>query len=1067
MIFNNWFPSNRTKASTKDVFSESIEDIKKEVIASGLFDEQWYIAQNVDIEFDNKDPLTHFLEAGYLQNRDPSESFSVSIYLNSYTDVADAKMNPLIHYIRYGKEEGRAIKSSTKSLRAQQQLEMCNLTEREKLIFSQLSMSSDFQAHWYVTCYNELDIDESLALKHYVLFGSKLGLDPSPFFSVEKYRVKYGAKIDNDSEPFLHYHSFGKYNCCIAERSVKSQNIDINRLLQKFKPTARHQFEMKALQEGEWFDSSWYIKCLDEPIDPSLAILHYIVIGVYSGLDPCLVFSTDFYLKENPDVVKLGVNPLWHYQTHGSLEHRQIRTSEKARYIDLEEYLATYNFTQSQKAQISVIENCSLFNGDWYARRYSELNISQSTAHLHYFLYGASEEKDPGPYFSTSFYMECYPDISASALNPLYHFIKFGNTEKRLTLNSKSAVLDIIGHISNSNTHATSTERVLHFDSETQVSEMEQPIILNTCELHSSLFDKLNERAEIDDELLELWEADSLSNIDHLLNDIYISKQNSLKLRFNLPTLCNKNINIQVFQYDFDKKNSVMACRVDLVLTYMNFVVLDLPNIFSPTLISVELEGKTHFSQLLPFPSMLRGGPHFAECFVSSKKLTYLSKYTEYCKILLKEITPNNVVNIPKFIGISMADAIGNEPLFDFAFVTWCWQFFGIKYLGYMPKATDNTEERRQEYFSTFINVTSQKGNTVLVNPIDRNSLPCLRLIINIGLDGMLQGPKTIIPESLTHTLSKVVKLQTVSIGNYKSSVYTMCNDCFTFPSSVVQKNRTIDDSKEIGLPTSFVDNGTEAIKPFSLSLILEVKDGGKSTQKMLFDSLRNQMGIKELNIILAVNERDNIELFLGPDANNLQVVVRENNENYSHFYKRCLANAKQDIVIHLCESVILYDRGTLFKLASMISGSIKNASCKMFTTVKDNKGDKLLPVNNSLQVIRNDDQVELRNILNQPYYPENLVYSIFANLPFIVAYDKTEMEIFLETHNSDDVNTLFIDFGAYLSNQNQGVVVSNEFSVGTALAKDVLEQFVETSEFAQRALHDCKYQTEEHRGFK
>ena len=53
---------------------------------------------------------------------------------------------------------------------------------------------------------------------------------------------------------------------------------------------------------------------------------------------------------------------------------------------------------------------------------------------LHYAVHGLREGRDPGPQFKTSWYLETYPDVQASGMNPLAHFIHFGRIEGRLPL---------------------------------------------------------------------------------------------------------------------------------------------------------------------------------------------------------------------------------------------------------------------------------------------------------------------------------------------------------------------------------------------------------------------------------------------------------------------------------------------------------------------------------------------------------------------------------------------------------------------------------------------------------
>jgi ubiquinone/menaquinone biosynthesis C-methylase UbiE len=72
---------------------------------SDFFDAVWYKAAHPEAV----DPISHYLHDGAAAGFDPSPSFSTKGYLNLYRDVAEAGCNPLVHYLRYGRAEGRSL----------------------------------------------------------------------------------------------------------------------------------------------------------------------------------------------------------------------------------------------------------------------------------------------------------------------------------------------------------------------------------------------------------------------------------------------------------------------------------------------------------------------------------------------------------------------------------------------------------------------------------------------------------------------------------------------------------------------------------------------------------------------------------------------------------------------------------------------------------------------------------------------------------------------------------------------------------------------------------------------
>ena len=77
--------------------------------SSGLFDEAWYLDNNLDVCQAKMDPVLHYLLYGGFEGRDPSPLFKSSFYLTAYPDVKEAGFNPLIHYLQYGQSEGRDV----------------------------------------------------------------------------------------------------------------------------------------------------------------------------------------------------------------------------------------------------------------------------------------------------------------------------------------------------------------------------------------------------------------------------------------------------------------------------------------------------------------------------------------------------------------------------------------------------------------------------------------------------------------------------------------------------------------------------------------------------------------------------------------------------------------------------------------------------------------------------------------------------------------------------------------------------------------------------------------------
>ncbi len=95
----------------------------RNIVRSGLFDEKFYTETYGDV---SGDPLTHYLVKGYLEGKFPSLEFDPDFYNIAYPDVRRENINPLLHYIAYGKNEGKIIQKSF-SIRRKEEIQETNL----------------------------------------------------------------------------------------------------------------------------------------------------------------------------------------------------------------------------------------------------------------------------------------------------------------------------------------------------------------------------------------------------------------------------------------------------------------------------------------------------------------------------------------------------------------------------------------------------------------------------------------------------------------------------------------------------------------------------------------------------------------------------------------------------------------------------------------------------------------------------------------------------------------------------------------------------------------------------
>jgi ubiquinone/menaquinone biosynthesis C-methylase UbiE/glycosyltransferase involved in cell wall biosynthesis len=77
-------------------------------------------------------------------------------------------------------------------------------------------------------------------------------------------------------------------------------------------------------------------------------------------------------------------------------------------------------------ASFRVIARSGLFDRAWYLRNHPDVEASGVDPIMHYVLHGARQGHDPSASFSTRAYLLKHPDVAAAGINPLAHFVRHG-----------------------------------------------------------------------------------------------------------------------------------------------------------------------------------------------------------------------------------------------------------------------------------------------------------------------------------------------------------------------------------------------------------------------------------------------------------------------------------------------------------------------------------------------------------------------------------------------------------------------------------------------------------------
>jgi hypothetical protein len=271
--------------------------------------------------------------------------FDPSWYVLANQDVAAAAMDPLEHYIRFGRAEDRAA-------------------------------NAYFSAQWYrerAGITPEVD-----ALLDYANRGEALDLPPGQYFDPVWYRDVY--HLGSDVSPLAHFlahRADGRFAPCPLLWSVANTPLDASAPADgdPFLPYLEVATtpDMALLTASGLFDPNHYLVSNPDVIDAELnPLFHFCMFGWEEARNPNAYFDVKWYTATNPEVQRLRVNPLVHYLLVGERRDRRPMV-----YFEPSWYRQTYGVADDTSPLAHFLANRhgqrvspnSLFDPAWFIAR--------------------------------------------------------------------------------------------------------------------------------------------------------------------------------------------------------------------------------------------------------------------------------------------------------------------------------------------------------------------------------------------------------------------------------------------------------------------------------------------------------------------------------------------------------------------------------------------------------------------------------------------------------------------------------------------------------------------------
>lgn len=237
------------------------------------------------------------------------------------------------------------------------------------------------------------------------------------------------------------------------------------------------------VMESEFFDADFYSKKYNIPGSREDVAAHFCKVGLRKGYSPNKAFDAKWYLEEYPDVAEDGAYAFIHFIKFGRHEGRFQNREEKTEYErrilsnkfsaecsvkensdvpqDSESVGAVLHSARCAREQYAgvgqnqanlpnnsgetgsgsgkveytdeekVIIESGLFNRSFYLDSYPDVAGSGIDPVKHFCAYGWKEDRKPCEEFNTRYYKDKYPDVAQAGINPFLHWITYGRAEGR------------------------------------------------------------------------------------------------------------------------------------------------------------------------------------------------------------------------------------------------------------------------------------------------------------------------------------------------------------------------------------------------------------------------------------------------------------------------------------------------------------------------------------------------------------------------------------------------------------------------------------------------------------
>ena len=323
--------------------SDTEEDVPKlqkpimnedeKLLIEPYFDAEWYRST---FNVYGIDSIDHFLLYGTFKGKNPNPEFDIEWYINEYEDIRNSKINPFVHYIQAGKEEGRFQNS------------------REKEMYhSKEVIEPYFDKEWYKNTFNVHDIHP---IDHFLLYGSSEGKNPNLEFDMQWYLNEYSDVGESGLNPFVHYVQFGKNEKRFQSRKEKDKYI----LTQEIKKYFGNNDTLETFDINHYTPQEHKKKFFDYLYSDKRGNLEEVSIPKSTKLLSLDIWDTILRRKCHPDEIKLSAARYLYINYFRMLKpaYRDVNTlyNLRKKSEDLSSLTDDYEFRYEEAVDMWIVE---------------------------------------------------------------------------------------------------------------------------------------------------------------------------------------------------------------------------------------------------------------------------------------------------------------------------------------------------------------------------------------------------------------------------------------------------------------------------------------------------------------------------------------------------------------------------------------------------------------------------------------------------------------------------------------------------------------------------------------